>query len=769
MAMRILLTVILLLFVCSSAHAASFTASASRTSGTAPLSVFFNADLVDSNDTTQNFHNLHYTWNYGDPGSGAWGTNGKSRNADNGAIGFHVYETPGTYTATVTVINPNTGATVDSESFTVTVASPDTTFAGPYTTCFSNDSTFTGCPAGATQVPNTVSLNGISSYFGNNRRVLLARGDTFTATSQLSLGNMTTMHFGAFGTCTSADSSGRCNNAPTLQYTNNSTWFIDVGGKNDFRIVDLNIVMPETSTAKGIIEGAMGTNTLLLLRNRITGGSSTAWENWRQSESVSWVGNAIVDSYISKSYGVGLFIGGDRLGIIGSTILDSFYSHAVRVWWAHIARISHNYIAGSRVGNTNPNGQQGLKVHGPITPSTVADREPCSATWQITMITDGLNNTDCTTGGGSTYVECDCITTDGNGWQVYRSVEESSGQSFAAPYSALDSVRRPKALPYSSQWIIASDNIIGASGSWPVGFTPQNAIHTEQMSDVLFERNKYIYQGGTPSSDPVSIGLDISARYSTVRNNIFDATGGAGHFEGIYVGRRGNEKHPRWMRVYNNTIYSNTNHATWSRGVSVGAGATDVVVRNNLVSFPASSNDDAVYDATGAATDSNNIPTNTPYFADPNNATPLSRSFALTTNSTAAIDAGYTVPVRDDYPGVIRSGLFDVGAYEYGGSTCGPTDLGACLTEAACDAAAAALGGEHWYDGSCHADAYVESPVCGPTRRYLCTIADCATTGEGYWYGDECNAETEPTPVTRTLRQSATGTIRQTASGTVTQ
>jgi hypothetical protein len=98
---------------------------------------------------------------------------------------------------------------------------------------------------------------------------------------------------------------------------------------------------------------------------------------------------------------------------------------------------------------------------------------------------------------------------------------------------------------------------------------------------------------------------------------------------------------------------------------------------------------------------------------------------------------------------------------------CGPTALGYCLTESECE-----TEGGYWYGSpaSCNADPYVETPVCGPTRRDLClTENDCETTGEGYWWGGLCNANEEPTPVTRTLRQAATGTIRQSATGTVTQ
>src|SRR5271157_1926483 len=113
----------LLLLLPASAGAAltcpAANAIAARTSGTAPLFVFFDASgsngqygaSVWNQDSTltatanQSFRDLHFQWNYGDPSSGTWGdkgignADGKSRNTDDGPFGAHVYETAGTYNA----------------------------------------------------------------------------------------------------------------------------------------------------------------------------------------------------------------------------------------------------------------------------------------------------------------------------------------------------------------------------------------------------------------------------------------------------------------------------------------------------------------------------------------------------------------------------------------------------------------------------------------------------------------------------------------------
>src|SRR3989344_7900948 len=71
------------------------TLSASRTSCVAPCAVFF--DTVGTSDvtTTRPFHDVDYTWNFADPTSGNWATDGKSRNTEKGPLAVHVFEIPG--------------------------------------------------------------------------------------------------------------------------------------------------------------------------------------------------------------------------------------------------------------------------------------------------------------------------------------------------------------------------------------------------------------------------------------------------------------------------------------------------------------------------------------------------------------------------------------------------------------------------------------------------------------------------------------------------
>src|SRR6185295_12922369 len=98
----------------------------SRTSGVAPLAVFFDATGTTSTGTTKPFHELGYQWNFGDAAT-TWATTGAPKNSATGPIAAHVFESPGTYTVTLTVTDGVNNATA---SATITVSNPNTVFSG---------------------------------------------------------------------------------------------------------------------------------------------------------------------------------------------------------------------------------------------------------------------------------------------------------------------------------------------------------------------------------------------------------------------------------------------------------------------------------------------------------------------------------------------------------------------------------------------------------------------------------------------------------------
>jgi len=164
---------------------------ANRTAGVAPLSVHFNASGSTSTLTASPFHDLHYTWDFGNDNGSAWRT-GHSRNTDFGPVAGHVFEDAGTYTVTLTVTDLD-GSTV-TDSVTITVDDPDTVFAAN-TVCIALDDTdWTGAPGGATQlvVPDDDTLlSTIGSRINSGaRRILLRRGDQWDTTESIGIYNI---------------------------------------------------------------------------------------------------------------------------------------------------------------------------------------------------------------------------------------------------------------------------------------------------------------------------------------------------------------------------------------------------------------------------------------------------------------------------------------------------------------------------------------------------------------------------------------------------
>lgn len=178
----------------------------SRSSGTAPLAVHFDAfgsspgNLTNSTITTNEFHEVECDWDFGDPTAGTWSRGaivGQSRNTAKGLIAAHVFETAGVYTVTATCRDSPTSS--HSLQHDVTVTAADATYSGTATHCVSNGSDFTGCPAGATTHASVTSFATVQGFIANDRRILMRRGDTFDQPSTGNFINFTRWHLGAYG------------------------------------------------------------------------------------------------------------------------------------------------------------------------------------------------------------------------------------------------------------------------------------------------------------------------------------------------------------------------------------------------------------------------------------------------------------------------------------------------------------------------------------------------------------------------------------------
>lgn len=342
---------------------------ASKKTGTAPLLVHFSGGLTESTIESQPFHNYEYSWNFGDPTSGTWGTSGKSKNSDKGGVAAHVYETPGNYTATLTV-KDSSGAVIDTDSFSITVTNPNDLYTGAKTTCLSTGTDFTGCPTGAAQV-TTSDLSGIGSYIDTGERLLFRRGDTWTIGARpVSAEGAGPVLIGAFGTCTSPDELGICSNAPHITITGTGG-FTSFHKRSDRTLMDLSFSGPTTSGGS-LASGSSGNKNNMLLRVKTSGfyvplGYSTV----RESETDYPDHNGFISCRVENFQRVGIYFGAERAMMMGNIVSNSAEEHVSRVYQAYQGVISHNILSGTAL--TNGDGSHALKLHSPQNVGTFAE------------------------------------------------------------------------------------------------------------------------------------------------------------------------------------------------------------------------------------------------------------------------------------------------------------------------------------------------------------------------------------------------------------
>ncbi len=176
---------------------------ASRFTGVAPLSVFFDATAT-TGAVTQPFHELNYSWNFGDPAGGAtwsYGTgSNNSKNAASGPVAAHIFETPGTYTVTLTVTDGVN--TVSNACMQIAVQNPDIVFSGTNTICLNRTpGALAGCPAGALEVTDAAGDFDatIPANLATGKRLLVRRGETWFTSSQTVLNKNGPWILGAYG------------------------------------------------------------------------------------------------------------------------------------------------------------------------------------------------------------------------------------------------------------------------------------------------------------------------------------------------------------------------------------------------------------------------------------------------------------------------------------------------------------------------------------------------------------------------------------------
>jgi len=335
--------------------AAELPALAARTSGVAPLVVFFDAGAA----TPGEFLDREYCWDFGDPASGTWAFSGRAKSSDTGPLAGHVFELPGTHVVTFTVTDHAAG-TSSSDTVTITVQDPDEVFAGTSTSCFSRAGDFTGAPAGAELVTAT-ALSAVSSRVAPGKRLLLRRGETWTTGASFALNAAGPGILGAFGE----------GPAPVIRLTAGITWLVPSGSTprlNDWRVIDLEV--DGQGIAKTRASRTDGTcSQVLLLRCTARNVHSGFIFSTSQLESKSpphalynqiAIVDCVVDRLVTGLGGYGSMFAGGRVLFLGNRYDNQGGGeHPVRMPLVEGAVVAHCDLA-NPLANKHT-----LKLHGP--------------------------------------------------------------------------------------------------------------------------------------------------------------------------------------------------------------------------------------------------------------------------------------------------------------------------------------------------------------------------------------------------------------------
>lgn len=357
---------------------------ASRTSGPAPLAVFFEATGTTHSTVSDTFRGLGYYFDFDDVGAGSWaysksGSSHTSKEyARGGPLAAHVFETPGTYT--VKVRARDSSGNVDDDQVTITVDDPDTTFSGTNTICLSLNTDHTGAPSGASQQSN------VSAWptWTSSRRYLLHAGQDFSSLGDINFGTLNDIQVGVYGSGAKPIVSGLGveNTNPgaskTTYASRISFYDLELTGRvtsttthTDVLFLRIDSIDGDTSNTGLELGGATG-----FYANPANSGATTAANIFHPRNTF------IVDCTVpGGSYN--FTMSAQRLALMGCNIGPSETHHNIRLWSGHKLYIAHNQIAAA-VDASDHN----LKVHSAGTdtwPALIADGDAPATSQVVTQ------------------------------------------------------------------------------------------------------------------------------------------------------------------------------------------------------------------------------------------------------------------------------------------------------------------------------------------------------------------------------------------------
>lgn len=317
--------------------------TANRTSGVAPLAVFFDAvgtsPVISGSVVPQpyGYADLNFEWSFGDDPSAVWTNTGRSKDEAVGFVAGHVYENPGTYLVTLRVTLPD-GSQQNFEQ-NITVTDPNVIYANSsnttsertyYVSALGNDNN-----NGSLNAPFRTVERGLTRLFTGNgpKRLLFRRGDSFAGGDGVYIADRTGPYtIGAYGT--GADpviTFNASTNGAALQFSATTT---------DVRVMELDLVGPGVGHCI-----TPGVKTLVLRVDVSNAGSGISTSELNGNKE----GAFIVDSTFTNSVNYGIYYNfGQRVAVLGNIIDSVSDEHLMRCYLTHSV-IGHNIFRGGAV------------------------------------------------------------------------------------------------------------------------------------------------------------------------------------------------------------------------------------------------------------------------------------------------------------------------------------------------------------------------------------------------------------------------------------